>query len=136
MKNNQLKEEQKQAKAEAAKERIKNMWKDKNAFDEAGLWSRMFFNWTEPMLKYAKENQVDVNDLGNVRHADSVEVMLLRLEAHWEVQKMVKDNENGLAKAVLNTFKREYLIAAFWNLVVTVLQLAMPFLLQWIIQFI
>jgi ABC-type bacteriocin/lantibiotic exporter with double-glycine peptidase domain len=49
---------------------------------------------------------------------------------------MVKKNENGLSKACLLAFKREYGNAIFWNLIVTILQLATPFLLQWIIKFI
>lgn len=79
-----MKEQIKKTKAEAAKERISNLWKDKNAMEEASLWSKMFFSWTEPILQYAKDNQLDIKDLGSVRQKDSVEVVLARLEAAWE----------------------------------------------------
>lgn len=69
-----LKDQHKKVKAEADKERIANLWKDKNAIEEASLFSRIFFSWTEPILQYAKNNQLDIKEMGKVHHSDSVEV--------------------------------------------------------------
>ena len=46
----------KEAKSDVAKERLTRLLSDKNAFEEAGLFSKLFFNWTEPILDFAKEN--------------------------------------------------------------------------------
>jgi len=131
-----LLEEQKKAKAEAAKERMDKRFKGKNPFEEAGLWSKMFFKWTEPVLAFAKDNQLDIRQLGKVRHCDSVEVVHAKLEAAWERQKHQPNNENGLSKAVFSALKGEFYYATFWQLIVTFLQLASPFLIKAIINFI
>ncbi len=49
---------------------------------------------------------------------------------------MVRENDHALSKAVFNAFKWEFYVATFWNFVITVLQLAVPFLLKRIIEFI
>jgi hypothetical protein len=125
-----------EAKSEADKERLAKLFADRNAFDEAGLLSKLFFNWTEPILGFAKDNQLEIKQLGKVRHADSVEVQIAKLEAAWERQKMQRNNEHALSKAVFGAFKWEFYFATFWNFVITILQLCVPFLLKMIIEFI
>lgn len=125
-----------EAKSEADKERLTKLFADRNPFEEAGLLSKLFFNWTEPILGFAKDNQLDIKQLGKVRHSDSIEVQLAKLEAAWERQKMQRNNENALSKAVFGAFKWEFYYASFWNFVITILQLCAPFLLKMIIEFI
>ena len=31
-------------------EKMKNAFRDKNAYESAGLWSKVFFSWTAPVL--------------------------------------------------------------------------------------
>ena len=45
-----------QAKSEADKERLAKLFADRNPFDDAGLLSKLFFSWTEPILGFAKDN--------------------------------------------------------------------------------
>ena len=33
-----------------------NAFKDKNAFENESLWSKLFFNWVRPVLKHAKKH--------------------------------------------------------------------------------
>ena len=119
--NQSLLEMQKEAKAEADKERLLKMFKDKNPFEHASLWQKMFFKWTEPVLAYAKENQLDIKQLGKVRQTDSVEVQLAKLEAAWERRKNQTNVKNALSKALFAAFKGELCYATFWNFVVTIL---------------
>jgi ABC-type multidrug transport system fused ATPase/permease subunit len=127
---------QNEAKKEADKERFDKLFVGKNPFEHASIWQKMFFNWTAPVLSYAKKNQLDIKQLGKVRHSDSVEVQLAKLEAAWERRKNIPGEENGLSKALFAAFKGELCYAIFWNFVVTILQLMTPFLLRNIILFI
>lgn len=74
--------------------------------------------------------------MGEVSPQDRVEVQLLKLEAAWEKRRFAKKNKNALFWSVLYAFKREYNVAVFWNIVVTVFQLCSPFILQRLIVFI
>ena len=115
---------------------MSRVFADRNPFEEAGWLSKIFFNWTEPVLGYAKTNQLDIKQLGKVRHKDSVEVQIAKLEAAWERQKSQRNNEHALSKAIFGAFKWEFYYATFWNFVITLLQLSVPFLLKRIIEFI
>jgi len=48
--------------------------KGKNAFEDAGWFNKLFFSWVYPIMMFAKNNQLDIKQLGKVRQRDSVEV--------------------------------------------------------------
>lgn len=112
---------QREARAEANKEKLTKLFQDKNPFENASLWQKMFFKWTEPVIAYSKDNQLDIKMLGKVAHKDSVEVQLAKLEACWERRKNQPDTDNALSKALFSAFKGELIYATFWNFVVTLL---------------
>ena len=69
---------------------------------------------------YAKDNQLDISQLGKVRQRDSIEVQVAKLEAAWEVRKNQPGN-NSLARSVFTAFRWDFWYACFWNFVVTIL---------------
>ena len=85
---------------------------------------------------YAKDNQLDIKQLGKVRHRDSVEVQLAKLEAAWEARKHLPNYNHALGKSVFAAFRADFCYAVFWNFIVTMLQLTTPFLLYYIIKII
>lgn len=116
-------------------EKMKHAFDKKNAYESASCWSKLFFSWTSPLLKYSKKNQLSIDELGTVRKSHDVKVQHARLVKAWDYYKHGK-SKYGMFKAILRAYRFEYTVAVLWSLVVASLQLISPFLLRWTIEFI
>ena len=101
-------------------ESMKGAYRDENAFEQASWWSRSFFSWTSPVLKNAKQHQIEVDQLGAVRKEHDVRAQQARLEAAWDIYKD-SSNENKMLKAVFRAYRREYAIIMMWSFVIAAL---------------
>ena len=54
--------------------KIKDAFQDKNAYESASCWSKLFFSWTSPILTYSKKHQLNIVELGEVRSSHDVKV--------------------------------------------------------------
>ena len=108
---------------------------NRNPIDEASLFSRFMFSWTSPVLGYAQRNQLDINELGTVRKESDVRLQKARLMKEWLHYKD-KPGKNGMLKAVMKAYRREYCISTFFAMLVCCLQIVSPFLLKALIDYI
>ena len=123
------------AETQRDKDSINQKYKNKNAIDEAGYFSCLFFSWVNPILNHSKKFQMDINELGTVRPEDDVRQQKLNLQERWYFYRE-SDKEHKLYWAVLSAYKWEFTVAIFWNNVIAALQLSTPFLLRRLIVFI
>ena len=114
---------------------MKNAFKNKNAFESASCWSKIFFSWTSPVLEYSKKNQLKIEELGKVRPSHDVRIQQARLVTAWNYYKHSR-SKYSMFKAVLRAYRYEYIVAILWSFVVATLQLSSPFLLRKVIVFI
>lgn len=118
------------------REAMANAFKGENARHKAGCCSKLFFNWVSPVLKHSKKHSVDIEDLGVLRADQDVRAQKVRLQERWEHYKTRDDTTQRLYWATLSTYKWEFAVAIFWNLVIATLQLSAPFIMRHIIVFI
>ena len=97
--------------------------------------SRFLFSWTAPVLSYSKQHQLDIKELGAIRKNDDVRIQKAKLIDAWNNYKD-QPGKNGLLKAVLRAYAFEYLISTFFAMLVCFLQIASPFLLKNLIDYI
>jgi len=59
---------------EKARQKVRDTFDGKNAYETASCWSKLFFSWTSPILDYSKKNQLSIDDLGSVRTEHDVKI--------------------------------------------------------------
>lgn len=111
------------------------VYKDKSPIKSAGCCSRAFFSWAYPLIHFARTNQISIDLMGTVSPEDSALAQMLKLEKAWDRYRQGSD-KNALFKSVVAAFRREYLNAVFWNVLVACLQVTSPFILHSLIEFI
>ena len=55
-----------------------------NPTSKAGICSRLFFSWVNPVLEHSKKYQCNIDDMGSVRLKDDVFVQKAKLERKWD----------------------------------------------------
>eukprot|EP00347_Sterkiella_histriomuscorum_P019725 403340529 len=101
---------------------------------DMGLWKKLFFSWANPLIAFSKKNVLHINQMGDIRQNQKVEVQYLKLKKSWKKYK--HSQGNALFKAVIHAYRYEYLIAVFFNLLITAAEISTPFLVKRIIEFI
>lgn len=67
--------------------------------------------------------------------ADDVRAQRIRMQEKW-VSYLTSNKEHKLYWAVVSTYKWEFLVAIFWNIIIATFQLSTPFILRRLIMFI
>ena len=97
----------------------------------------MLFSWATPLVRFAKNNILHLDYLGDLGEEHTVQYSIVRLKDSWSYYKVYAETSKyALLKATFNAFKFEYITITCINLVNTALNLMSPYLVSKIIHFI
>ena len=104
--------------------------RDACILDESSYLERFFFTWSFPFIQMAKNQKVEMKDLGSLREIDDIEIKLNEMKKQYGAQET-----KNLISALFQTFKWEY-ATSFSIGCIQELDIAKPFMMQKTIEFI
>lgn len=100
----------------------------------AGLFSRLTWQWMQPLMNVGYKRPLEKNDLWSVNPNRSADVLALKLETAFK-KRMEQGKERPLLGALFDTFKWEFIIGGLCQLTASVIQSIAPFVLRYLISF-
>ncbi|PVI00243.1 hypothetical protein DM02DRAFT_527341 [Periconia macrospinosa] len=100
----------------------------------AGFLSRLTFQWMAPLMVVGYKRPLEHNDLWLVNPDRSCDVMVERLQASFK-RRREAGSKRPLLGALYDTFKVEFLVGGFCQLMASVIQSVAPFVLRYLIDF-
>uniref|UniRef100_A0A3Q4AMX3 Cystic fibrosis transmembrane conductance regulator n=1 Tax=Mola mola TaxID=94237 RepID=A0A3Q4AMX3_MOLML len=104
----------------------------------AGLLSKIFFWWLNPLFRIGYKRRLDEDDMYEVLQEDGSERLGQDLKGYWdrEVQTAAKDlRKPQLSKAIVKCYWRSYSVLGIFTLVEEVIKLVQPVLLGKMIEY-
>ncbi|EDU45517.1 multidrug resistance-associated protein 5 [Pyrenophora tritici-repentis Pt-1C-BFP] len=100
----------------------------------AGLFSRLSWQWMQPLMAVGYKRPLENNDLWMVNPDRSADVLAERLEAAFK-RRREQGADRPLLGAMFDTFKWEFIIGGLCQLTASVIQAVAPFVLRYLITF-
>ncbi|CAG9993921.1 unnamed protein product [Clonostachys byssicola] len=97
----------------------------------AGMVSRTFFWWLNPLLYLGFRRAIDVNDLGNMYDKFDSHALLERLETHWN--KDPQTSKTALMRCTFAAYKWQFFAGIIPRLLYSAFGFAQPFLINAVI---
>lgn len=108
----------------------------KNPEAEAGFFSRLTFNWMNPLFSYAHKHEIEQEDIFDIREIFRADDNSSRFEEIWDDEKQnFKGEGPSLTRALITGFFWVILPSAPLLFIQNVAQLTLPFLLGPLIEF-
>ncbi|THZ15415.1 ABC multidrug transporter-like protein [Aureobasidium pullulans] len=101
---------------------------------KANFFSHLTFQWMAPIMSVGYQRPLELNDLWKVNPDRSVDVLSARLKAAFK-KRVDNGTENPLKWALYDTFRNEFLLGGFCELIAAVVQVLAPFVLRYLINF-
>ena len=78
----------------------KELWEEKSPVDDAGWFSKIFYNWTYELLRFSRKGKLSPNNIGKIQKEESAKKNLDSLKRSYEQFKGKSDY--ALFKAILH----------------------------------
>ncbi|EQB51307.1 ABC transporter [Colletotrichum gloeosporioides Cg-14] len=100
----------------------------------AGFFSRLLFTWVTPLMHVGYQRPLEQNDIWEVNPERSAEVLEVKFRDAFQ-RHTANGSSRPLLRALLSTFKKEFVVGALCQLGSTVASTISPFLLKYLIAF-
>ncbi|KAH8891949.1 P-loop containing nucleoside triphosphate hydrolase protein [Thozetella sp. PMI_491] len=100
----------------------------------AGFLSKLIFNWITPLMHVGYQRPLEPADIWLVNPKRSTATLEEKFAAAFK-ENTARGAERPLLRALYTTFKAEFLLGAFCNLMVTIASSVSPFILRFLIAF-
>ncbi|GAB7349652.1 hypothetical protein MBLNU459_g0328t1 [Dothideomycetes sp. NU459] len=100
----------------------------------ASFWSLLTFQWMAPIMNVGYQRTLELNDLWSVNPNRSTDVMAAKLTESFK-RRVERGEFHPLRGALYDTFKKEFLLGGFCELIAAVVQVLSPFVLRYLIAF-
>jgi ATP-binding cassette, subfamily C (CFTR/MRP), member 1 len=100
----------------------------------AGFFSLLTFQWMAPLMSVGYQRPLEFNDIWKVNPDRSAETLKKRLNEAFK-RRRESGSKRPLVMALYDTFRAEFWLGAFCQLVASILQAVSPFVLRFLIQF-
>ncbi|KAJ0120991.1 hypothetical protein J7T55_015731 [Diaporthe amygdali] len=100
----------------------------------ASFLSKLIFHWVTPLMRVGYQRPLEPNDIWLVNPDRSLDVLEGRFDAEFK-KRVAAGSKRPLLMALVVTFKKEFLLGAFCQLMSTIAQTLSPFLLRFLISF-
>uniref|UniRef100_A0A674MHW2 Cystic fibrosis transmembrane conductance regulator n=1 Tax=Takifugu rubripes TaxID=31033 RepID=A0A674MHW2_TAKRU len=110
----------------------------RNPVATAGLVSKVFFWWLNPLFRIGYKRRLEEDDMYPVLPEDGSETLGLELSRHWEleIQKATKDlRKPSLSKAIINCYWKSYSVLGVFTLVEETIKVVQPIFLGMVIRY-
>ncbi|XP_056882196.1 ATP-binding cassette sub-family C member 4-like [Takifugu flavidus] len=110
----------------------------RNPVATAGLVSKVFFWWLNPLFRIGYKRRLEEDDMYPVLPEDGSETLGLELSRHWEleIQKATKDlRKPSLSKAIINCYWKSYSVLGVFTLVEESIKVVQPIFLGMVIRY-
>jgi ATP-binding cassette subfamily C (CFTR/MRP) protein 1 len=101
---------------------------------QAGLLSRITFQWMAPLMTVGYQRPLEKNDLWIVNPDRSADVLVARLQTAFK-KRREQGSKRPLLAAMFDTFKVEFVTGGLCQLLASVVQSVAPFILRYLIAF-
>uniref|UniRef100_A0A671UTP6 Multidrug resistance-associated protein 4-like n=1 Tax=Sparus aurata TaxID=8175 RepID=A0A671UTP6_SPAAU len=104
----------------------------------AGLFSKIFFWWLNPLFRIGYKRRLEEDDLYEVLAEDGSERLGQELHRHWdhEVQMATKElRKPQLSKAIIKCYWKPYAVLGFFTLLEEVIKVIQPVILGLLIRY-
>ncbi|CAI2361540.1 unnamed protein product [Moneuplotes crassus] len=105
----------------------------KHPYKHSNWISKIFFSWPSKLVRFGKTHRLKETNLGGIYPEISAEVQQQKFVQNWEKYKASK--RLSIFKALMATYKRDFILATSINFIVLLMQVAVPFLINAIIEF-
>ncbi|XP_066266498.1 ATP-binding cassette sub-family C member 4-like [Branchiostoma lanceolatum] len=110
-----------------------------NPLATAGLVSKIFFWWLNPLFKIGYKRTIQEDDMYNVLHKDSSQMQAEHLQREWQREldqaKESPKRPPSLKRALFRVFGAKYLLLGLCTLLWAAVTTAQPIVLAWLIDY-